>query len=166
MKTIEAKDCRISGLIGSFDMQTDFFYNVLDGISATDMHNRLDTKANHIAWLAGSLVEQRYDMATQLTGTQHTHTASDLFKDNQGIKEGVTYPSAEQYKEDWKKIAPVLHDALVNADSATLEKILEFPGMKFSVFELISFSLYREANHIGQIALWRRILGYEPMKYM
>jgi hypothetical protein len=167
MKTTEARDSRISGLIGLFDMQTNFFYSVLDDISATDMHNRLDTKANHIAWLAGSLVQQRYEMAAGLlTGLEYKQTAYDLFKDNQGIKDDVTYPSAVQYMKDWENISPLLYDALLNADAEKLNSEVEIPGMKISFFELISFSIYREANHIGQMALWRRLLGYEPMKYM
>jgi hypothetical protein len=166
MKTTETNDSRIAGLIDLFEMQTDFFYSVLDGISATDMHNRLDTKANHIAWLAGSLVQQRYELASRLTGQEYRQAAHDLFNHNQGIKEGVTYPSAEQYKEDWKEIAPVVHEGLITANTEKLNHLIEFPEMTFSFFELISFSIYREANHIGQIALWRRLLGYEPMKYM
>lgn len=166
MKTTEAKDSRIHGLIDLFIMQTDFFYSVLEGISATDMHNRLNTKANHIAWLAGSLVEQRHEMASMLTGEEHKQAAHDFFKDNQGIKDGVTYPSAEQYKNDWKKISPILRDAIINADTEKLNSDVEIPGMKITFYELISFSTYREANHIGQMALWRRLLGYEPMKYM
>jgi hypothetical protein len=35
-----------------------------------------------------------------------------------------------------------------------------------SLYELITFSIYREANIIGQIALWRRLLGYPGMRYM
>jgi len=39
------------------------------------------------------------------------------------------------------------------------------PGETMNFYDLISFLTYREANCIGQIALWRRILGYEAMKY-
>jgi hypothetical protein len=166
MKATEAKDARLYGLIDLYDMQTNFFYSVLDGISSADMNNRINTKANHIAWLAGSLVQQRYDLAELITGNQHKQSADDLFKDNQGIKEGVTYPAAEQYIEDWKKISPILLDALLNADAEKLNTQIEMPGMKMTLYDLTYFSIYREANHIGQIALWRRILGYEAMKYM
>ncbi|WP_235969763.1 hypothetical protein [Pedobacter planticolens] len=47
-----------------------------------------------------------------------------------------------------------------------LDKMLEFPGMSFPMFEMVSFNIYREANCIGQIALWRRLLNYDAMKYM
>jgi hypothetical protein len=40
------------------------------------------------------------------------------------------------------------------------------PEMRMTYFDLIAFIIYREANIIGQIALWRRLLGYEAMKYM
>lgn len=166
MKNIEVKDSRLYGLIELYDMQTTYFLSALEEISDKDAHDRLNTKANHIAWLAGSLTEQRYEIAGHLTGNDLQQTAHDLFKDNQGIKDGVIYPSLEQYKEDWKKISPILREALLNAPTDKLDTIIEFPGMKFPVYDLISFTVYREANCIGQIALWRRLLGYDAMKYM
>lgn len=137
-----------------YDMQTTFFNNALEGISDKDAHSRLDTKANHIAWLAGSLVQQRYELARDLDKSKsYKQQADDLFKDNQGIKEGVTYPSLEQFKKDWKEISPILRELLVNADDAQLNKKIEMPGMEFPLFDLITFVSYREANCIGQIAL-------------
>jgi hypothetical protein len=35
-----------------------------------------------------------------------------------------------------------------------------------SFYELVSFMIYREANCIGQVALWRRLLGYAALNYM
>ena len=167
MEKINVKNERLHSVVTNFDMQTTFLKNALEGIPAKDMHNRLDTKANHIAWLAGSLVEQRFDMANSFEGSeQYKQTAHDLFKDNQGIKDGVTYPSVEQYIQDWEKITPILREQLLNADQEKLDTKIEMPGMTMTLYELLTFVLYREANHIGQIALWRRILGYEPMKYM
>lgn len=47
---------RMQSLLFLYDMQTPFFAKVIVDISDEDAHNRLQTKANHIAWLAGSLV--------------------------------------------------------------------------------------------------------------
>lgn len=150
-----------------YDMQTTFFTSALEGISDKDAHSRLDTKANHIAWLAGSLVQQRYELTRDLDKTKsYKQQADDLFKENQGIKDGVTYPSLDQFKHDWKEISPVLRELLLNAEDAQLDKNIEMPGMEFPLFDLITFVSYREANCIGQIALWRRLLGYDAMKYM
>ena len=157
---------RMHSLIVLYDMHTTYFSNVIEGISDKDSHNRLNTKANHIAWLTGSLVEQRYEIAREL-GSDVKQGANELFKDNKGIQDGVTYPSLAAFKKDWVSITPVLRDAFVNVTDQKLDESFEMmPGMKMTYYDLITFIIYREANCIGQIALWRRLLGYEAMKYM
>lgn len=162
---METVSTRMQGILPLFDLHTGFYPKVLDGITDEAAHKRLDTPANHVAWLAGSIVQQRFELAGLLK-VQATPTANDLFKDFQGIKEGQQYPSLEVFKTDWQKISPLLRTALVNVTDEQLDTILEFPGMKMSLWDLLTFNIYREANCIGQIALWRRLLGYEPMKYM
>ena len=157
---------RMQAIIDLYDMQTKFFNSALDGIKDEDAHNRLNTKANHVAWLTGSLVEQRYEIANYL-GVSGNQAAQELFKNNQGIKDDVKYPSLSSFKNDWEKISPQLREALVNVTDEKLDEQFEMmPNMKMTYYELISFITYREANCIGQIALWRRLLGYEAMKYM
>ncbi|MFN2440328.1 MAG: DinB family protein [Chitinophagaceae bacterium] len=149
-----------------YDMHTKFFFSALEGISDKDAHNRLNTKANHIAWLTGSLVEQRFEIANDL-GATLKQAAHDLFKDNKGIQDGVTYPSLQSFKKDWEIVTPVLRDLFLKVEDKKLDESFEMmPGMKMTHYELISFIIYREANIIGQLALWRRLLGYEAMKYM
>jgi hypothetical protein len=152
-------------LLDLYDMQTTFFSNVIEGITDKNAHHRLNTKANHVAWLTGSLVEQRYEIANAL-GTDDKQEAHNLFKNNQGIQDGVIYPSLLTFKKDWEKITPVLRNALHTVKDEKLDQSFEMmPGMRVTHYELISFIIYREANCIGQIALWRRLLGYPPMKY-
>jgi len=43
-------------------MHTKFFLSALEGISDKDVSNRMETKANHIGWLTGSLVQQRFEL--------------------------------------------------------------------------------------------------------
>lgn len=149
-----------------YDMHTAYFYSVLDSISDKDAHNRLNTKANHIAWLTGSIVQERFEIARAL-GEDRKQAAHELFKDNKGIQDNVTYPSLAEFKKDWEIITPLLRDALVNVKDHKLDESFEMmPDMKMTYFDLITFIIYREANIIGQIALWRRLLGYEAMKYM
>jgi hypothetical protein len=57
---------RMFSLLVLYDMQTLYFERALEKISDEDAHKRLDTKANHIAWLTGSLVQQRYEIANLL----------------------------------------------------------------------------------------------------
>ena len=157
---------RMYSLLVLFDMHTTYFGSALEGIKDEDAHNRLNTKANHVAWLTGSLTQQRYEIANGL-GVAGNQTAEELFKDNKGIQDGVTYPSLAEFKKDWDSITPKLRTALMNVTDEKLDESFEMmPGLTMSYYELISFIIYREANCIGQIALWRRLLGYDAMKYM
>jgi hypothetical protein len=155
---------RMYPLIVLYDMHTDYFSRVLTGIKDEDAHKRLNTKANHIAWLAGSLVQERYEIGKEL-GINKQQAAYELFKDNQGIKDNISYPSLDEYKKDWEIISPELRNALINMTDEKLDSNFEMPGMKFPYFNFIAFLTYREASIIGQIALWRRLLGYNAMKY-
>lgn len=163
MQTLTAST-RTHGFLTLFDYHTDFFVKALDGISPEDMHNRLNTQANHPAWIAGSLVQQRFLMTSE-TGTDQKQTHEELFKDYKGIQEGVTYPTVEEYINDWKRITPEAREALIKMDDKKLDSPFEMEGMKMNYYDLISFTIYREANMIGQLALWRRLLGYPALKY-
>jgi hypothetical protein len=156
---------RMYSLIVLYDMHTTFFSNVLVGITDDDAHNRLNTKANHMAWLTGSLVQQRFEIANDL-GVDRKQAAHELFKDNKGIQDDVRYPSLAEFKRDWEAISPVSREGLVKVSDEKLDSPFEMPGMTMPHFDLIAFTIYREANIIGQLALWRRLLGYEAMKYM
>jgi hypothetical protein len=155
---------RIQGLLTLFDYQTGFFPKALVGISEEDMNNRLNTEANHPAWLAGSLVQQRFRMASE-TGSGLKQTGEELFKDNKGIQKGVKYPTTAQYLNDWERITPEARQALVMIDDKKLDSKIDMGGMQMTYYELICFTIYREASIIGQLALWRRLLGYPALKY-
>ncbi len=155
---------RTVGLLTLFDMQTRFFKRAIEGIPENDMHNRLNTKANHMAWLAGSLVQQRYWMTTE-TQPGLKQTGEELFKDYKGIQDDATYPDNSAYLADWDKFTPIARETLVNISDEKLDSELDMGGMKMTYYEMISFSIYREASIIGQLALWRRLLGYEALKY-
>ena len=155
---------RTLGLLTLFDYHTSFLSKAIDGMSEKDMHNRLNTQANHPAWLAGALVNQRFMMASE-TGSGLKQTGEELFKNNKGIQDGAKYPSNAEYLKDWEKITPEAREALVKIDDQKLDSDFNMGGMTMSYFDLISFTIYREANMIGQLALWRRLLGYPALKY-
>ena len=163
---LQTVSSRLSSILVLYDMHTIFFESALEGISDIDAHRRLDTKAIHIAWLTGSLVQERFELAN-LLGADHKQKADDLFRDHKGIQDNQAYPPLDNFINDWKLISPILKEELANADDDKLNSSFEMmPGQTMTNFDLIAFSTYREANCIGQIALWRRLLGYEAMKYM
>lgn len=156
---------RMQSIVVLYDMHTDYLKKALDGISTEDTQKRLDTKANHIAWITGSLVQERFELAGMF-GSELHQKAIELFKDHKGIQEGENYPSSEDFLTDWEIISPVLREYLVNVTDEKLDEIFKMPDFEMTNYELITFMTYREANMIGQIALWRRLLGYGAMNYM
>jgi len=165
MEQIKVNDSRIYGLVALYDLHTGLLSKAIEGITDEDAHNRLHTKANHVAWLAGSLVQQRYEMAKGMD-IHKTQKAHELFSNNKGIQDDVKYPQLMQYIEDWDEISGDVREALVTSPPEKIDKEIDMGGHKMSFFELLSFLVYREANIIGQIALWRRLMGYDAIKYM
>jgi hypothetical protein len=155
---------RMEGLLTLFDMQTTFFARAIEGISEEHMHSRLNTKANHMAWLTGSLVAQRYYIIKE-SHPELKQTGADLFEDNKGIQEGLSYPSNAEYLKDWEKVSPIAREVLATASDEKLDSVIDMGFMKMSYYELISFTIYREASIIGQLALWRRLLDYPALRY-
>ena len=163
---IKTASNRMISLVVLYDTHTTFLKSATEGISDHDAHNRLNTKANHVAWLTGSLVQQRFELA-KLLGIDQKQSADEFFTNNKGIQDNITYPPLNGFKKDWEQISPLLRNALAVVSEEKLDSLFEMmPGEKMTHYDLIAFMVYREANCIGQIALWRRLLGYEAMKYM
>lgn len=165
MENTQPKDARLLAIFDLYDLQTGYFRKALEGISDEDAHNRLGTKANHVAWIAGSTVEMRFVAARNL-GVDIHQQADELFKDFKGIQDDVKYPPLSQFLADWDRISPIVREKTLEVDSAWLDTRKDMGGWEASNMELINFSTYREANMIGQIALWRRLLGLPALSYM
>jgi hypothetical protein len=162
----KTKSSRMQSLVTLYDLHTDFFKKAIDGIKDEDANNRLGTKANHAGWITGSMVQARFDIAKQLGSDKNLKQAADeLFTNYQGIKDDAVYPSLESYVDDWNSISPVLRDIYLQVTDEKFDSTFEMPEMKMTYYEFISFIIYREANMIGQLALWRRLLGYNAIKY-
>lgn len=155
---------RLQGYLDLFDLHTNFFGRAIEGVSQEDMHNRLNTKANHMAWLTGAVIAQRFLMISE-TNPDEDQTRSELFKDHQGIQDGITYPDNTVYLNDWERVTPMARMALIQTSNEKLDSIIDMGGMKMTFYELVSFTIYREASMIGQLALWRRLLGYPALRY-
>ncbi len=162
--TTKTASTRTEGLLALFDLHTGFLSRALDGISEQDMYRRLDTKANHMAWLTGALVAQRYMMVSE-THPEMKQTNAELFENNKGINENANYPTIDTYLRDWNKVTPFAREALIALDDKKLDSELDMGFMKMTWHDTVSFTIYREASMIGQLALWRRLLDYPAMKY-
>lgn len=156
----------ISSLIGLFDLHTALFPNVIADISEKDAHNRLGTKANHVAWLTYNLVQLRLRLA-QVAGLHLDAAAITLLDEFKGIQDDITYAPLQEYRQSWDKVTPALREKLAGLTEEELNTKVPVPGMgeEEPLTEIIGFFMYMESYGIGQIGLWRRLLGYEAMKY-
>ena len=152
-------------LLMLYDYHSKLYLNAIDGISDQDSRNRLNTKANHIGWIAGSVVHERFQLANFL-GIELKQTSHELFKDHKGIQDHITYPSLDEYRNDWKKITPALRKAILELTPEQLDGKDPYgmPGIE-TLFDAMVAIVDRESYCIGQIGLYRRLLGYEAMKY-
>jgi hypothetical protein len=165
METKEIRKESIYALIDLYDLHTKFFNRVIEGFTEKDANNRLNAAANHPSWIAGSCVQERYQLANAL-GTQQKSTFHHLFGEHKGIQDNITYPALTEFKKDWEKISPVLKNSLLNITDEQLESIVPFRiDGELTYYEAISFIIDRESYCIGQIDLYRRLLGYEAMNY-
>ncbi len=166
MKTKTEIRTSLDAIINLYDLHTQLYLNVIDGFSDKDAANRLNSKANHIGWIAGSLVYERFELA-RLLGTEIKPTSGELFRDHKGIQDNVVYPSLNEYKKDWEKISGPLKNAILNLSEEQLEgpDPYEMPGEEMTLVNSLIFLVHRESYCIGQIGLYRRLLGYEAMKY-
>lgn len=167
METNTQKKAAMEAFLGLYDFHTRLFHNVLEHISDDDAAKRLGTKANHMAWIAGSLVQQRFMFAKMLGITHFTQTSDALFSDNKGIQEDAVYPPLKEYTADWELISPLLRSAFAALSEEQLAgpDPFEMPGGDYTLSDTITFCTDRESYCIGQLGLWRRLLGYEAMRY-
>jgi hypothetical protein len=170
METKQMIDNRLSTLMFLYDSHSTLYVNAIAGISDNDTHNRLNTKANHIAWIAGSVVHSRYELAYALgvdrDEFKQNSLSYELFKEFKGIQDKAKYPALDVYRSDWKLITPALKDQLANLSDDQLNGPDPFEmGKDLTLLDSITFLIDRESYCIGQLGLFRRLLGYEAMKY-
>ena len=166
METVTPQKMSMPVLINMYDWHTKLFKNVVDGISDKDAQNRMNTKANHIAWIAGSLVNGRYALG-KFMQVDLQPASYELFKDYKGIQDNISYPSINEFKIEWDMITPLLKNAMNNLSEEQLSgpDPFKMPGGPYTFLDTIVACIDRESYCIGQIGLYRRLLGYEAMKY-
>ena len=149
-------------------MHTQLFINVLDGLSEQEALKRVEGKTNHIAWMAGNMVNCRYWLAETL-GLTEKDPHDDLFKEGRALDENLSYPTLEELKKQWHQISPKVYKQLLLTEDSLLDKMTEF-GMGVSFLKednlnMVGMAIGREDYLLGQMGLMRKILGHPGMKY-
>ena len=149
-----------------FDFHTNQYHNALENIPAEETHNRLNSKANHIAYIAGRMIYERHALAKGINVNIDLSTTKE-FQDFKGIQDDVTYPSLEEYKKNWDTISTALKDGLQQLSEEQLNGPDPFnmPDGNYTLFDSIVFTIDHESYFLGQLGLYRRLLGIAAMKF-
>lgn len=155
-------------VIPQYRMHTQNFENVLNGIKEESARTRLEGKTNHLAWMVGNLVNTRYWMAA-VVGIDRKDPNDAIFGNGKALDESLGYPSIEALKKEWHVISPLVFERLQTVTDEHLAKPFEV-GMNIDFIEennlnMLGMAIDRESYLLGQLALMRKALGYEGMKY-
>lgn len=155
----------IKYLINQFDLQSKLFRNVTAEISDDRSIEPINRNTTHIAWLTGHTVSTRYDLAKVL-GIRVQEPFPDLFRNGKGVDKAAYYPSMKELTRDWESISGTLKSALETISEEALDAKRPQPVPDdVTIGDYISFILHHEAYTLGQLGLFRRFHGLEPMKY-
>lgn len=160
------KKSALQFIISIFDFHTSQYHNALENIPDEQTHNRLNSKANHIAYISGRMVFERQALAKGINLNPGLSTTGE-FQDFKGIQDDVTYPSLKEYRKDWDTISAALKKGLEKLTEEQLNGPDPFnmPGGNYTLFDSIIFSVDHESYFLGQLGLYRRLLGIEAMKF-
>lgn len=148
-------------LINQFDLQSRLFHNVTAGIPEAYAGMPMNRHTNHVAWLAGHTVSTRYMLANTL-GIQAQEPFPELFRDGKGMDRSAEYPPMRELTKDWDPISAAVKGALNALDDQGLDG--KAP-MGDTLGDYVSFLMHHEAYTLGQLGIFRRFHGLEPMKY-
>jgi hypothetical protein len=148
-------------LINQFDLQSRLFHNVTDGIPEEYSSKPMNRNTNHVAWLTGHTVSTRYMLANAL-GIKAQEPFPDLFRDGKGMDRSAEYPSMQELTRDWNSISTAVKHALETLGDEAWDRSAP---MGDTLGDFVSFIMHHEAYTLGQMGIYRRFHGMEPMRY-
>ena len=135
-------------------MQAGIFNNAFDGITDKDALKRPNGRVNHLNWLLGHLATCRFMLLNLIGGKENDPYFNLYFK---AIADDARYPSLPVIKNNWEQATGLL---IQKIESLTEEEMnLEIPGKGGRPKDFISFFIYHEAYHLGQVGYARKFLG-------
>ena len=162
------KSQKLDIIIPAFRGHSQSFLMVIKGISEEDSLKRIEERTNHIIWMVGNFLDMRYAMGNVL-GLTEEFKYKDFFFQGKSLDESFAYPSLQDLIADFHRISPLVYQRLLQVTDEELNKA--FPmGMNIDFFpedvlNFVGMCIGREDYLCGQMALMRRILGYDAMKY-
>ena len=142
-----------------------FLYkNALEGLSEEELHRLPSDHSNPMIWIAGHVLNSRVSLA-RYAGTAGHCPWSDLFKRQSRVQAVSAYPALDEILECWD----TTNSALKARCGELTPEELSGPGPSQLPVEVdtlspgISFLVWHESYHIGQMGYLRKWLGHEGL---
>ncbi|MCP4631558.1 MAG: DinB family protein [candidate division Zixibacteria bacterium] len=135
---------------------------ILDGINEDNVHNRPAENCNSAHFIFGHMINSRVEMV-KILGAEASHPWGEIFSYGAKIKESSPYPPLKELQEVWDDATKKLKERL---DEITVEELdaegpFEIKPLPKTIGGCISFLIFHESYHIGQIGYLRRFLGLD-----
>jgi hypothetical protein len=163
----------IEHLIKQYQITTDWFLSVLEGIDDKDGVKALNENTNSLEWLAGHLITGRYRNIIRLGVQIEPYQHLDKFV-NQTIpppnaiafSKSIVYPALPDSKNQWIEYSKTLLERLKCIDDNVLKTAIPFnlPTGGNTVEDALIFMVLHETYHIGQMSIIRKAVGYPGMR--
>jgi DinB superfamily len=160
-------------IIKQYQLLTDWYVSVLDGISEQDGRKTIDGHTNSLEWLAGHLITGRTRNIGRLGIQVEPYKYLDQFINPSipppnalAFDPKTNYASLTECIDLWNSYADIFMGGLTKVDENTLKNEIPFsvPIGGNTVEDALAFVVIHESYHIGQMSIIRNSLGYKPMQ--
>jgi uncharacterized damage-inducible protein DinB len=136
----------------------------LENLSDEELHRRGGPQSNSMLWITGHLALSRSRML-KLAGGDNDFPWPDLFSRGSAMQASSDYPALDEVLGAWDEASGRLLAALprMTPEQLFAKSPQSLPGDDKSVRGALSFLVYHEAYHIGQMGYLRKMLGYESL---
>ncbi len=140
------------------------YRGALEGLSQEKLHRLPSDHSNPMIWVAGHILNSRVNLARYLGAEAHC-LWSELFKRSSRLQPASAYPALDELLECWK----TTNSALKARFRELTPEELSGPSPSQRSVEVdtlgsgISFLIWHESYHIGQMGYLRKWLGYEGL---
>jgi len=141
-----------------FKFQGGIYQNALEDLTEELALKRPSNKSNHANWLLGHILHCRYMLANMI-GAKAENPFDEVYCD--AIENG-DYPTVEKVFAQFPIISEKVLDRLSGLTDSELDA--KPAHDKPALADIVSFFVYHEAYHIGQLGYVRKLIGLAPMK--
>lgn len=151
-------------LAKTFQTNSFLLNKAVKDMSEEHITKRPNDNTNPIQFLIGHITLYRYH-ACKLLGNEMKYKHTEHFQMGAQPKDASNYPSVAEMVAEWNVISKKLDDILESSSEEDLANAFEhkYPIGEQNIGGAMSFIMFHESYHIGQIAYIRKFMGYDTL---